>query len=166
MSVTHIYGTHVRSSLCKYMPRHRRCQVIWLQRCIWFLWTLFDYDDFKHTLVQVVSLKISEKSRQITLHFECFAWLITPVDKMPLLIPRFTGPTWGPSGANRTQLGPMLAPWTLRSGSPCTLLCRGQLKAKCSHGIYVGWSLISSSTCQDHTLYQLTPFIPSPLIFD
>ena len=26
------------------------------------------------------------------------------------------GPTWGPSGAGRTQVGPMLAPWTLLSG--------------------------------------------------
>ena len=26
------------------------------------------------------------------------------------------GPTWGPSGADRTQAGPMLAPWTLLSG--------------------------------------------------
>ena len=25
-------------------------------------------------------------------------------------------PTWGPSGAGRTQVGPMLAPWTLLSG--------------------------------------------------
>ena len=24
------------------------------------------------------------------------------------------GPTWGPSGADRSQVGPMLAPWTLR----------------------------------------------------
>ena len=32
------------------------------------------------------------------------------------LIVRFMGPTWGPSGANRTQVGPMLAPWTLLSG--------------------------------------------------
>ena len=32
------------------------------------------------------------------------------------LIARFMGPTWGPSGADRTQLGPMLAPWTLLSG--------------------------------------------------
>ena len=32
------------------------------------------------------------------------------------LIKRFMGPTWGPSGADRTQLGPMLAPWTLLSG--------------------------------------------------
>ena len=29
---------------------------------------------------------------------------------------RFMGPTWGPSGADRTQMGPMLAPWTLLSG--------------------------------------------------
>ena len=26
------------------------------------------------------------------------------------------GPTWGPSGADRTRVGPMLAPWTLLSG--------------------------------------------------
>ena len=26
------------------------------------------------------------------------------------------GPTWGPSGADRTQMGPMLTPWTLLSG--------------------------------------------------
>ena len=29
----------------------------------------------------------------------------------------FMGPTWGPSGADRTQVGPMLAPWTLLSGT-------------------------------------------------
>ena len=32
------------------------------------------------------------------------------------LIARFMGPTWGPAGAGRTQVGPMLAPWTLLSG--------------------------------------------------
>ena len=32
------------------------------------------------------------------------------------LITRFMGPTWGPSGADRTQVGPMLAPWTLLPG--------------------------------------------------
>ena len=35
---------------------------------------------------------------------------------IPPLIARFMGPTWGPSGADRTQVGPMLAPWTLLSG--------------------------------------------------
>ena len=32
------------------------------------------------------------------------------------LIARFMGPTWGPSGDDRTQVGPMLAPWTELSG--------------------------------------------------
>ena len=32
------------------------------------------------------------------------------------LIARFMGPTWGPPGADRTQVGPMLTPWTLLSG--------------------------------------------------
>ena len=32
------------------------------------------------------------------------------------LIARSMGPTWGPCGAARTQVGPMLAPWTLLSG--------------------------------------------------
>ena len=31
------------------------------------------------------------------------------------LIARFKGPTWGPSGVDRTQVGPILAPWTLLS---------------------------------------------------
>ena len=31
---------------------------------------------------------------------------------------RFMGPTWGPSGADRTQVGPMLAPCTLLFGVP------------------------------------------------
>ena len=34
----------------------------------------------------------------------------------PTLIAMFMGPTWGPSGADRTQVGPMLATWTLPSG--------------------------------------------------
>ena len=33
------------------------------------------------------------------------------------LIARSMWPTWGPSGANRAQVGPMLAPWTLLSGN-------------------------------------------------
>ena len=33
-----------------------------------------------------------------------------------LLITRFMGPLWGPPGADMTQVGPVLAPWTLLSG--------------------------------------------------
>ena len=61
---------------------------------------------------------------------ETFSVLLTlwaansPVTSTPL-ISWFMGPTWGPSGADRTQVGPMLAPWALLSGSmphsPCLL---------------------------------------------
>ena len=34
----------------------------------------------------------------------------------PTKIARFMGPTWGPSGADRTHMGPMLTPWTLLFG--------------------------------------------------
>ena len=34
------------------------------------------------------------------------------------LIARFMGPTWGLPGANRSQVGPMLAPWSLLSRYP------------------------------------------------
>ena len=40
------------------------------------------------------------------------------------LIVRFMGPIWGPSGADRTQVGPMLAPWTLLSVFPWNTLNR------------------------------------------
>ena len=38
------------------------------------------------------------------------------------LIASFMGPTWGPSRADRNQVGNMLAPWTLLSGVPA--LCQ------------------------------------------
>ena len=36
------------------------------------------------------------------------------------LIARFIGPTWGPSGSDKTQVDPMLALWTLLSGMGST----------------------------------------------
>ena len=35
---------------------------------------------------------------------------------VPAQITKFMGPTWGPPGSCRPQMGPMLAPWTLLSG--------------------------------------------------
>ena len=34
------------------------------------------------------------------------------------MIAKFMRPSWGPTGADRAQVGPMLAPWTLLSGLP------------------------------------------------
>ena len=39
-------------------------------------------------------------------------------------ITRFMRLSWGPPGADRTQVGPMLAPWTLQSGAQITRFTR------------------------------------------
>ena len=61
------------------------------------------------------------------------------------LIGRFMGPTWGPSGADRTQVGPMLAPWTSLSGMLSTLLalCEGNppFPGNASHKVSVKHSI-------------------------
>ena len=52
------------------------------------------------------------------------------------LIARFMGPTWGPAGADRTQVGPMLAPWTLLSGTVCRPLSEFIVVQSC-HRCYI-----------------------------
>ena len=48
------------------------------------------------------------------------AWSTGTVYARPVIIPtqiaKFMGPTWGPPGFCRPQMGPMLAPWALLSG--------------------------------------------------
>ena len=44
--------------------------------------------------------------------------------KIITLIARFMGPTWGPSGADRTQVFPILAPWNLLSGKMHVVLAK------------------------------------------
>ena len=43
--------------------------------------------------------------------------LVEQISQKPPLTARSMGPTWDPSGADRTQVGPKLAPWTLLSGT-------------------------------------------------
>ena len=49
----------------------------------------------------------------ILLHFH---WHLILRVRLAVTLSKVNGPTWGPSGADRTQVGPMLAPWTLLSG--------------------------------------------------
>ena len=69
--------------------------------------------------MHIAELRVS-KFRQKCRKFAELQCKDTKVDtfeaKLVSLIARFMGPTWGPPGADRTQVGPMLAPWTLLSG--------------------------------------------------
>ena len=56
-----------------------------------------------------------------------FIWFQTHIVS---LIARFMGPTWSPSGSDRTQVGSMLAPWTLLSGMIIILVESGHVQWK------------------------------------
>ena len=69
---------------------------------------------------------------------------------LPAQITKFMGPTWGPPGSCRPQMGPMLAPWTLLSGWFCYQLIANQVTRQ-PH-------LRDPSICTSYCLY----FTPSP----
>ena len=85
------------------------------------------------------------------------------------LIARFMWPTWGPSGTDRTQVGPMLAPWTLLSGSVITMAVKMCLCRK-SWRIYqiffdlakVFWSL-AVSWCDVYSIIASWNILPPDL---
>ena len=70
-------------------------------------------------------------------------------------IARFMGPTWGPPGADRTQVGPMLAPWTLLSGMPSSHFFQGLWDQ--SHTAYY---IIHASPCQVYHKVTITQSSP------
>ena len=70
-------------------------------------------------------------------------WIVT-------LIARLMGLTWGPSGADRTQVGPLLAPWILLTGEWRTTLFRILFKR------YPRMTVKSNATYYDSRLFGRT----------
>ena len=64
---------------------------------------------------QTLAVDIGEDTKTKSLLLRVQTAYITKKVKGALTA-RFMVSTWGPSGAKRTQVGPMLAPWTLLSG--------------------------------------------------
>ena len=100
---------------------------------------------------------------------------------MTSLIARFIGPTWGPSGADRTQVGPMLAPWTLLSemhllrahATPAVLLslfCGPSATSHLSHAHRVPFYApliipVDILQCKNVALQHMMIFIFTQLLF-
>ena len=73
-------------------------------------------------IISIVSYNISEL---------CNSWTSSQIAKL-------MGPTWGPHGSCRPQMGPMLAPWNLLS----RLLCPSEGHKRWCWKIYRAWRLI------------------------
>ena len=80
--------------------------------------------------------------------------VITTASGATTLIARFMGPTWGPSGADRTQVGPMWASWTFLSGQ-----CRkaGIMTTVGFQCLWVHWRW-----CFVYHIWSTTSILPSP----
>ena len=68
-----------------------------------------------HNITNIAYLKVECKVSSAWWNSAVFAVIaigLLSVLSWYILIARFMGPTWGPSGAGRTQMGFMLAPWT------------------------------------------------------
>ena len=91
------------------------CQAEWYMRRVFsaylfVLWWLRKYVHF-----------LSSSSNQNISHGPLYS--IRSWRNYTPLIARFMGSTCGPSGSDRTQVGPMLAPWALLSGTICLPVC-------------------------------------------
>ena len=67
-------------------------------------------------------------------------------------IANFMGPTWGPPGSCRPQMGSMCAPWTLLSGAWC--FAEGQTCYTHSELFCMQWNYFSSCP-----IVEVTPFL-------
>ena len=84
----------------------------------------------------------------------------------PLLV-SLIGLTWGPSGAHRTQMGPMLAPWTLLS-RPCIGMIFSSLSLSSAHPLmmFYGKNTSIASAYIEHIYLPRTFFVIIWLNFD
>ena len=70
---------------------------------------------------------------------------------------RFMGPTWGPSGAGRTQVGPMLAPYTLLSGLKTGSIFRNVDLVSDDRSLHMycfAWNWSNAIDISQHCCYQ------------
>ena len=73
----------------------------------------------------------------------------------PTLIARLMESTWGPTGADRTQVGPMLATWTLLSGY------KYSMRKRSIPWLLMPWRLALPGYQRPwHYLYQMWPYLP------
>ena len=90
----------------------------------------------------------------------CMAASALTHHKYSCQIARFVGPTWNPPGDDRTQVGPMLAPWPLLSGmfhhNELQQICLGTSDFTYMKIIFVDFTWINAfdKSQMDTILYQ------------
>ena len=71
-------------------------------------------------------VRINKRKLYLAIIFLLSKHNIYPLREYLPQIAKFMGPTWDPPGSCRPPVGPMLAPWTLLSGTFCTFFSRSR----------------------------------------
>ena len=81
------------------------------------------YGIARNRISKVLCLSIASYSIASVQNISLYNGTFHSVNELQSLIAKFVDLTWGPSGAARTQVGPMFAPWTLLSGTVYYRIC-------------------------------------------
>ena len=108
----------------------RRQAIIWTNAGILLIWSLGT--NFNEILIEIKTFSFKKMRLKVSsAKWRPFCLGLNELNKnwkelhltvaylrlrMHFPLPRLRVPTWGPSGADRTQVGLMLAPWTFLSG--------------------------------------------------
>ena len=110
--VYHLWGKYL--SLCKQVivgcaVMQLSCKNVWhdSDTILFFFWGGGVSTRFAHMRYMCMAIFYTDSWCMLICYFDC---MTTYPDS------KVHGPTWGPSGTDRTQVGPMLASWTLLSG--------------------------------------------------
>ena len=88
-----------------------------LKICLWYATPFLEIPSQYFSCLSAIYQVLEIHAKHAHLHMgTALEAGVRGMDKQSL-IARFMGPAWGPSGADRAQVGPMLAPWTLLSGT-------------------------------------------------
>ena len=123
-------GTELSEILIKILIFLRKS----IQKCLWKIIVIFfkppciNRGEFPMNTHAIIMLLIHQNDVVTSFWcnddiISCVCWVVitfvrqaSRTHRPEALLARFMGPSWGPSGADRTQVGPMLAPWSLLSG--------------------------------------------------
>ena len=157
-SVSALIHTTIRVCACTYHITYSRKNsfIQSISACEWFCMVTSRRSGGQYSVL-LLFLTWRTFPKVIIMHtFEAIFLLTMMADwSARTLIGRFMGPTWGPFGADRTQVVAMLAPWTLLSG--VFRACRSKGRPGDCPGLQWGsWDLPSTSPVTSRAVILMT----------
>ena len=134
------------------------CYVVWYQWC-WYYWYqhVSCCSMFKCDICPFVCYFKYHKCSAVVV----VVLYVKPLKNKTTQIVKSMGPTWGPPGSCRAQMGPMLAPWTLLSGDMSVVAFVSCYYCCCSLGAFQhqGYTHVSWNFAWNRFFHFSVPYL-------